>query len=179
VVIVALCAIRATRTYAPQSITTAAPLTGPAPAFELYDENSPSHLVRLSTYLGRQRVFVVFYDGTKGAHRSHKLDVLRAEWPRLRKADVFVLAVSKALPQENRKDMAAHGPYPFPLLSDVDLSVHQAWGRYEEQRRLLLEGVFLVDRKGQVAWSSATGGPEPLANLESTVSAVVEGGENG
>jgi len=176
VVIVVLCAIRATRTYAPQSTATAAPLTGPAPAFELYDENSPSHLVRLSTYLGRQRVFVVFFDGSKGAHRSHALDVLRAEWPRLRKADVYVMAVSKALPQENRKDIAGHGKYPFPLLSDVDLSVHQAWGRYDELRRLPLEGVFLVDRKGQVAWSRASGGPEPVGDFEATVAAVVGGG---
>jgi peroxiredoxin len=89
------------------------------------------------------------------------------------------MAVSKALPQENRKDMADHGQYPFPLLSDVDLSVHQAWGRYDEQRRLPLAGAFLVDRKGQVAWSRAMDGPEPLADLESTVAAVVGGGENG
>jgi peroxiredoxin len=178
VIIASLCAYRVTRTYAPQSTATAALLTGPAPPFELYDENSPSHLVRLSSYLGRQRVFVAFYDGSQGAHRSHALDVLRAEWPHLRKADVYVLAVSTALPQENRKDMAQHSAYPFPLLSDVDLSVHQAWGRYDEQRRRPLEGVLLVDRKGQVRWSGTRGAPEPLANLESTLAAVIGGGED-
>jgi peroxiredoxin len=172
VVIVVVCAIRATRTYAPQSTATAAPISGPAPPFEMYDENSPSHLVRLSAYLGRQRVFVAFYDGSKGAHSSHALDVLRAEWPKLRKGDFYVMAISKALPQENRKDMAEHGPYPFPLLSDVDLSVHRAWGRYDETRRQPLEGVFLADRKGQVAWSREAGGPEPLANFEATIAAV-------
>ena len=172
VVIVGLCAFRATRKYAPQSTSTLEPLSGPAPPFELYDENSPSHLVRLSAYLSRQRVFVVFYDGSQGAHRSHALDVLRTQWPRLRQADVYVVAVSKALPQENRKDIAAHEAYPFPLLSDVDLSVHRAWGRFDEQRHQPLEGVFLVDRKGQVAWSRETGGPEPLAHWESAVSAV-------
>jgi peroxiredoxin len=134
--------------------------------------------VRLSAYLGRQRVFVAFYDGSKGAHRSHALDVLRTEWPRLRKVDVYVLAVSKALPQENRKDMAEFGTYPFPLLSDVDLSVHRAWGRYDEEHRQPLEGVFLVDRKGEVALSRTTRRPEPLANLEGTVASVVGGGEH-
>ncbi len=172
VAIAGLCAIRATRTYSPQSTATPTPLTGPAPAFELYDENSPSHLVRLSAYLGRQRVFVAFYDGSQGAHHSHALDVLRAEWPRLRKADVYVLAISTALPQQNRKDMAEHGAYPFPLLSDVDLSVHRAWGRYDEERRRPLEGAFLVDRKGEVAWSERAGGPEPLANLEAAVAGI-------
>jgi peroxiredoxin len=172
IVIAGLCAFRATRTYTPQSTATAVPVTGPAPAFELYDENAPSHLVRLSTYLGRQRVIVAFYDGSNGAHRSHALDVLRAEWLRLRKADVYVMAISKALPQENRKEIAKHGQYPFPLLSDVDLSVHRAWGRYDEQRKKPVEGVFLVDRAGQVAWSGASGEPEPLSNLEAAVAAV-------
>jgi peroxiredoxin len=175
VVIAGLCVFQATRRYAPQQTASAEPLAGPAPPFELYDENSPSHLVRLSAYLGRQRVFVVFYDGAKGAHQSHALDVLRAEWPRLREADVYVFAVSKALPQENRKDMAEHGSYPFPLLSDVDLSVHRAWGRYDEERRQPVESVFLVDRKGQVDWSRETGGPKPLVNFESTLAAVVGG----
>jgi peroxiredoxin len=175
VVIVALCAFRATRTYAPQSTGSAALLTGPAPAFELYDENSPSQVVRLSSYLGRQRVFVAFFDGSKGANRSHALDVLRAEWPRLRKADIYVMAVSKALPQENRKDMAEHGRFPFPLLSDVDLSVHRAWGRYDETREQPLEGVFLVDRAGRVAWSRKSEAPEPLTDLESTVAAAICG----
>jgi peroxiredoxin len=172
VVIVALCAFRATRTYAPQSTTSEASVSGPAPPFELYDQNSPSHLVRLSTYLGRQRVFVVFYDGSKGAHQSRELDRLRAEWSRLRKADAYVLAISQALPQQNRKDMAEHGTYPFPLLSDVDFSVYRAWGRYDEQKKQPLEGVFLVDRKGEVVWSREADRPEPLANLEAAIAGV-------
>ena len=171
-VIVGLCAFRATRTYGPQSSATLGGLTAPAPAFELYDENSPSHLVRLSTYLGRQRVIAVFYDGSQGAHRSHALDLLRTEWAKLRKADVYVLAISTALPQQNRKDMAAYEKFPFPLLSDVDLSVHRAWGRYDEQRRQPLEGVFLVDRKGRVAWSNKNAAPAPIENLDATVAAV-------
>jgi peroxiredoxin len=178
VVIVGLCVFRAAHTYAPQSTATEAAVTGPAPAFELYDENSPSHLVRLSSYLGRQRVFVVFYDGSKGVHSSQALDLLRAEWPRLRKADVYVLAISKALPQENRKEMAQFGPYPFPLLTDIDLSVYRAWGRYDEEHRQRLDGVFLVDRKGEVAWSRKAGSPEPLADLTATVAAVAGGGGN-
>ena len=178
IVIAGLCVFRATRSYAPQSTASAAPVRGPAPAFELYDENSPSHLVRLSSYLGRQRVFVAFYDGSRGAHRSQALDLLRTEWPQLRKADVSVLAISKALPQDNRKDMAEFGTYPFPLLSDVDLSAHQAWGRYDEQRRQPLEGVFLVDRAGRVAWSQQTGGPEPLATLEASLASAESGREN-
>jgi peroxiredoxin len=172
VVIAGLCAFRATRAYVPQSTAAAAPLSGPAPSFELYDEQSPSHLVRLSAYLGRQRVFVVFYDGSKGAHGSQALDLLRLQWKRLRRADIFVMAISKALPQENRKDGAEHGTYPFPLLSDVDLSVHRAWGRFDDKRRQPLEGAFLVDRKGQVSWSRETGVPQPLDNLEATVEAV-------
>ena len=172
VVIVGLCVFRATRTYPPQSTSIEAPLSLPAPAFELYDENSPSHLVRLSAYLGRQRVLIAFYDGKRGPHASPALERLRADWAKLRKADVYVLAISTALPQENRKDVAKYGAYPFPLLSDVDLSVHKAWGRYDEEHGRPFEGVFLVDRKGEVAWSRDTGAPLPLANLDTALAAV-------
>jgi thioredoxin-dependent peroxiredoxin len=172
VVIAGLCTYRATRTYAPQSTATSVPLSLPAPAFELYDENSPSHLVRLSAYLGRQRVLVAFYDGSRGPHASQALERLRADWSKLRKADIYVLAVSTALPQENRKDLAKYGTFPFPLLSDVDLSVHRAWGRYDEEHGRPLEGVFLVDRKGEVIWSREAGGPLPLSNLDSALAAV-------
>jgi hypothetical protein len=52
------------------------------------------------------------------------------------------------------------------------LSVHKAWGRYDEEHGRPLEGVFLVDRKGEVAWSRESGGPLPLANLETALPAV-------
>ena len=79
----------------------------PAPEIELYDQSSPSRIVRLEAYLGRQRVIVVFFDGPAGAHSSTMLSYLRENWNRLRQANIYVMAISTALPQENRKDIAS------------------------------------------------------------------------
>ncbi len=174
-VIAGLCLYKATRTYPPAPHVAAAPLSAPAPAFELYDQETPSHLFRLVGRLGRQQVLVVFFDGRAGADRSAALSKLREEWSRLQKADMYVVAISTALPQENRKVIAAHGAYPFPLLSDPDLSVHRAWGRFDAAAGKPRAGVFLIDRKGSVAWSRETNSPQPLDDWENTLSRLLEG----
>jgi peroxiredoxin len=168
-VIAGLCAFKATRTYSPPSTVAARPIAEPAPPFELYDQSSPSQFVRLFGYLGRQRVLVVFFDGRAGAHASDVLNRLRDEWNRLRQAEVHVMAISTALPQENRKDIAQHAAFPFPLLSDPDFHVHRAWGRFDEATGTPQQGVFLVDRKGWVTWSLETNAPRTLDDWESAV----------
>jgi peroxiredoxin len=172
-VIGGLCAFKATRTYAPPSTVAARPIVEPAPPFELYDQSSPSQFVRLIGYLGRHRVLVVFFDGRPGAHASVVLNRLRDAWSRLREADVYVMAVSTALPQENRKDIAQHAAFPFPLLSDPDFHVHRAWGRFDDATGTPRQGVFFVDRKGWVAWSRETNAPRPLDDWDAAVERLV------
>ncbi len=172
-VIGGLCALKMTRSYAPQTTVAARPLAEPAPEFELYDQNSPSRIVRLEGYLGRHRVIVVFFDGRAGAHGSAVLNRLRDNWSRLRRAEIYVMAISTALPQENRKDIAQHGEFPFPLLSDPDFHVHRAWGRFDEAAGKPRTGVFLVDRKGWVAWSRKTDAPQPTDDWQSAVEGFV------
>jgi peroxiredoxin len=164
-----LCAVKATRTYAPPSPVAARAVVEPAPPFELYDQSTPSQFVRLVGYLGRHRVLVVFFDGQAGAHASEVLARLRTEWSRLHAAEVYVMAISTALPQHHRKDIAEHAPFPFPLLSDPDFHVHRAWGRFDAATGKPQQGVFLIDRQGAVAWSRETNAPQPLGNWESTL----------
>jgi peroxiredoxin len=173
--IAGLCIFKATRNPRPQVTTGSTPLVEPAPLFELYDQSYPSHLVRLEAFMGRQRVFVVFFDGPAGAHQSSALKRLRADYTRLRKADVYVLAISTALPQENRKIIAQHGDFPFPLLSDPDLRVHRLWGRIDATTGKPLAGVFLVDRKGAVNWSPVSNTPQPPADWQSVLQNVLKG----
>jgi peroxiredoxin len=174
-VITGMCAFKATRTYTVEPIPESPTVTAPAPALELYDQSAPSTFVRIEGYLGRNRVIVVFFDGKSGADHSAVLARLREEASRLRSAGVYVMAVSTALPQENRKIIAKHGDFPFPLLSDPDFHVHQDWGRFDEARRRPLQGVFLVDRAGNITWSRHSHRPQPLDDWESVVSALVEG----
>lgn len=177
IAIAGLCAFRVLRTDVPRpsSEVHAATIEEPAPPFELYDQNSPSHLVRLEGYLGRHRVIVVFFDGRAGAHRSAVLKHLRDEWPQLRKAGIYVMAISTALPQENRKIIGEHGEFPFPLLSDPDFHVHRAWGRFDEKQGKPLEGVFLIDRKGAVRWSTRDNAPQPADDWNSAIDKFAQG----
>ena len=71
-----LCTFELTRHYAASGALHAPPLSIPAPAIELYDQSAPSKIVRLEAYLGRQRVFVVFFEGQAGAHASPTLGYL-------------------------------------------------------------------------------------------------------
>jgi peroxiredoxin len=174
-VIAGVCAFKATRTYTVEPIAQSQTLAAPAPAIELYDQSYPSKFVRLEGYLGRNPVVVAFFDRKKGADQSEVLARLQEEFGRLRKAGVYVMAVSAALPQENRKIIAKHGEYPFPLLSDPDFHVHRDWGRFDEARNVPLTGVFVVDRKGDITWSRSSHRPKPLDDWESAVTALAEG----
>jgi peroxiredoxin len=173
IVIGGLWAFKATRHYAPQSTVAPSSIAEPAPEFELYDQTAPSRIVRLQGYLGRYRLIVVFFDGRTGAHASPVLNRLKADWSRLRKAEIYVMAISTALPQENRRDAAQHGEFPFPLLSDPDLHVHQTWGRFDASTKKELPGVFLIDRKGWVPWSRKNNFPQPTDDWQSAVEGLI------
>jgi peroxiredoxin len=176
-VIGGLCAFKVTRHYTPPTSVAAQALAAPAPEFELYDQNAPSRIVRLEGYLGRQRVIIAFFDGRAGAHASSVLNRLRADWSRLRKADISVMAISTALPQENRKDVAKYGEFPFPLLSDPDFHVHREWGCFDKSTGKPRTGVFLVDRKGWIAWSRQTDAPQPVQDWEPAVEGMIAANE--
>lgn len=136
---------------------TAAQAMRPAPAFEALDANN--HLVRLSSWLGRHRIIVVFFDGQEGADRNRDLLQLRDHAATLQAMDVKVVGVADALPQENRAAMdRAGGVFPFPLVSDIDpqstagtLPIHRRWGRFDAASGRPLTGLFLIDRRGSVA----------------------------
>lgn len=171
VVIAMLTTYKLTRTYAPAPVNTERVSKQLAPPIELLDQKKPSELVRLGAHQGRESILIVFFDGTNGAgaDRSPTLAKIRDEYPKLHHAGIVVLAVSAAIPQENRKAIEAVGPFPFPLLSDPDLSVHRNWGRIDAATGKPLMGVFLVDRAGNVPWSSLADVPRPEADAESNL----------
>jgi len=175
VVIAILCAYKATRTYEKPAHVVLPTVKQAAPPFELYNEKHPNELVRLVGYLGRHRILVLFFDGKTGADRDPILLRLRQNFDRLRKNDIKVLAISTALPQENRKAIQRSGPFPFPLLSDPDLQVHRRWGRIDEQTGMPRTGLFLIDRAGEVDWADRS--PRPLTDPETTVNELLAGRE--
>lgn len=136
----------------------------PAPDFEALD--SQNQMFRLQRYLGRHRVLVVFFDGQIGAAHDPRIQAIVSHWDLLKSHDIQAVGVSTALPQENRTAIAAVPGIHFPLVTDIDLSIHDRWARIDPRTGSPLPGVFLIDRKGAVSCFGATPQPvDDLANL--------------
>jgi peroxiredoxin len=178
IVIAAICVVRIAMNH-PQSYDSqvaAATVMRPAPGFEALDTDN--HLVRLSAWLGRHRIIVVFFDGEQGADRDTDMLRLRDRFSELKSQDVKVVGVTSVVPQVNREAMErAGGKFPFPLVSDVDpqspegtLRIHRHWGRLDSVTEKPLSGTFLIDRKGQVAYVGPI--PKPYENLDQVFEAL-------
>jgi len=131
-----------------------------APDFEALDAHN--QMFRLQRYLSRHRVLVVFFSAETTAAGDAALLTIRDAYPALEKAGIKVVGVSQALPQQNRAAMESVGEFPFPLVSDVDLTIHLKWGRIDPESKRPTAGVFLIDRKGTVL--SFGGLPQPVAD---------------
>lgn len=151
-----------------------------AAQFDFDGLDSDNRLVRLKPFLGRHRVIVLFFDGEAGADKDTELLRLRERFDELKAHDVKVIAVSTALPQQNRVSMAADraGPFPFPLISDFDptspegaLRIHRRWGRIEAQTGKTLTGAFFIDRKGQVLIAGDS--PKPMESVDRAVESAI------
>jgi peroxiredoxin Q/BCP len=128
----------------------------PAPDFALLDQDGKT--VRLSDFLGR-KLLVYFYPeaDTPGCTkqscsiRDHRLD--------LGGLDVDVVGIS---PDRPEKQAAFDTKYSlgFPLLSDPDHAVAEAWGTWGEKTAYgktsvgIIRSSFLVDEDGRIerAW---------------------------
>lgn len=163
VILMALVAWKLTRTYESSSAANLA-AERPAPLFEGLDTNN--EMVRLERYVGRHPVIVVFYDGNAGADQSADLSALREHFAEIEAVGAKVIAVSGALPQENREAMRSSGAFPFPLVTDVppDYAIHRRWSCYDESAEQPLPGIFFVNRQGNVAWGNR--GPQPFNSVD-------------
>ncbi|MBC8290086.1 MAG: redoxin domain-containing protein [Planctomycetes bacterium] len=122
----------------------------PAPPLEGTDSNNK--YFRLQRYLGRHEVFVVFFDRKTGADNDPVLAELKKHTATLKSKGIFVVAVSSALPQENRK-AAFETPIPFVLVTDPDQvwKFHRPWGCLNEDTGEVIPRAFHIDRAGKIA----------------------------
>lgn len=120
----------------------------PPPPLEGTDSNNK--YFRLDRYLGRQEVIVVFFDRAKGANGDPVLAELKKQTQLLKSRGVFVVAVSSALPQENRK-AGFETPIPFVLITDPDhvWKYHRPWGCLDEKTGTAIPRTFFIDRAGR------------------------------
>jgi peroxiredoxin len=180
VMIIAVCRWRVTTNVAQDYESQVAATIAMRPVSSFHGDfeglDADNRLVRLGGFLGRHQVIVLFFDGEAGADKDAELLRLRSRFAELVARDVKVIAISSALPQENRAAMSIEraGPYPFPLLSDFDpispaeaLRIHRQWGRFDPVTNKPIPGAFVIDRKGQVLFAGP--GPKPMKNIDHAV----------
>ena len=122
----------------------------PAPAFSLPDKDGKVH--SLSEYRG-QKVILYFYPAASTPGCTTQACDFRDNMASLQSAGYVVLGVSKdKLPALQK--FAENENLGFPLLSDEDLSVHNAYGAYGEKAMYgkkvmgVLRSTFVVDENG-------------------------------
>jgi peroxiredoxin Q/BCP len=123
-----------------------------APDFSLQDQDGAS--VSLSDFSG-QKVIVYFYPaaGTPGC-TTQACD-FRDNINSLKSAGYQVLGVSKDTVADLAKFQADQG-LNFPLLSDLDLAVHNLYGAYGEKNLYgklvtgVLRSTFVIDESGTI-----------------------------
>jgi peroxiredoxin Q/BCP len=123
-----------------------------APAFTLTDQDGTS--VSLSDYAG-QKVVVYFYPAAMTPGCTTQACDFRDNLGSLKSAGYQVLGISKDAPAKLKK-FQERDAVNFPLLSDEDLTVHNAYGAYGEKNLYgkivtgVLRSTFVIDEAGLI-----------------------------
>ena len=134
----------------------------PAPSFTLPDETGRP--VSLADHAG-SKIIVYFYPAASTPGCTTEACDFRDNINSLKSAGYQVLGVSKDAPEALRAFKDEQG-LNFPLLSDPDLAVHEAYGAYGEKNsygRIVtgtIRSTFVVDEEGAVQL--------PLYNVKAT-----------
>ena len=121
-----------------------------APDFELLDQNGEAR--RLADYHGR-RVILYFYPKDMTSGCTKQACAFGALYPQFREKGAVVLGVSKDSVASHKRFEEKYG-LPFPLLSDPELKVIQAYDVWKEKMNYgkLTMGVvrttYLIDENG-------------------------------
>lgn len=124
-----------------------------APAFSLPDADGKT--VKLSDYTGR-KVIVYFYPAASTPGCTKEACDFRDNLAELNEAGLDVVGISPDKPEKLAKFRDKEN-LTFPLLSDPDRSVLQAWGAYGEKTMYgktvqgVIRSTFVVDEKGKIA----------------------------
>jgi thioredoxin-dependent peroxiredoxin len=121
-----------------------------APEFSLIDKNGDT--VTLSDFRGK-KVIVYFYPAASTPGCTAQACDFRDNMASLQGAGYTVLGVSKDKGAALQK-FADEENLPFPLLSDPDLEVHNAYGTYGEKSMYgktvmgVIRSTFVIDEQG-------------------------------
>ncbi len=121
-----------------------------APEFELLDQNGQAH--RLSDYRGR-RVILYFYPKDMTSGCTKQACAFGELYPQFREKGAVVLGVSKDSVASHKRFEEKYG-LPFPLLSDPERNVIQAYDVWKEKMNYgkvtmgVVRTTYLIDENG-------------------------------
>ena len=127
-----------------------------ASLFELPDQHN--NIIKLSDYQG-QKLLVYFYPKADTPGCTKQACSVRDARPDLTKLGVAALGISPDKPEKQKKFDDKHS-LGFPLLSDPDHTIADAWGVWGEKSMYgkkyegIIRSLFLVDESGMIlkAW---------------------------
>ena len=127
-----------------------------APAFTLKDQEG--NAVKLSDFRGR-KLLVYFYPKADTPGCTKQACSVRDERQELKEVGVVAVGISPDEPEVQKKFDKKYG-LGFPLLSDPDHTVAQAYGVWGEKKMYgrtsmgIIRSSFLIDEQGEViqAW---------------------------
>ncbi|MFM7167522.1 MAG: peroxiredoxin family protein [Planctomycetaceae bacterium] len=160
-----------------QNADVARVLSGPAPDFQLLDQNNRP--VRLQGYLSRFRVLLVFFDGQTGPVADPVMQSLKQFSTALRKENIRILAVSTPLSPQLKPQTLS---YPFPVLRDTIAGTPEScsfrWGVCRQpplpgSAAVITPAMFLISQDGLVELDGKL--PRPLTEPLRTITKLVQG----
>jgi mycoredoxin-dependent peroxiredoxin len=127
-----------------------------APDFELRDQTGKP--VRLSDYLGKKAVVLVFYPFTFSGTCEGELCSLRDQIEQFQNDEVETLAVSVDSPFAHRAWAEQQG-YTFPVLADFwpHGQVAQTYGIFNDHVGAAERATFIIDRDGMIRYAVHNG----------------------
>lgn len=128
----------------------------PAPDFALEDQSGRT--VRLSDFRGR-KLLVYFYPRADTPGCTKQACSVRDSKDELAALGLDAVGISPDKPGAQQRFDSKYG-LGFPLLSDPDRAVAQAWGAYGEKKSRgrtttgIIRSSFVVDEQGRIAQAS-------------------------
>jgi peroxiredoxin len=120
-----------------------------APDYKL--KGPGGQFVTLSEYRGKKNVVLVFFPLAFSPVCSHQLPSIEKQMDRFRGLDAEVFGISVDSHYANEAFARQLG-LSFPLLSDFTRETSQAYGIFLPERLYSGRAVFLIDRRGKIAY---------------------------
>ena len=135
-----------------------------APDFKL--KGPGGQPVTLSEYRDHHPVVLVFYPLAFSRVCSHQLPTVEADLPRFQALGAVVLGISVDSHFANTEFARKLG-LTFPLLSDLKREASTAYGVLMPEAGYSGRAIFLVDRKGRLAYRDVSADPGDLDQVPS------------